>query len=446
MADGIFLKSGGGVTSEDVSIGRHQALKGTRLLTSDSNDRVVLGMMPDNSTRTSNGTVPGVSSDRAELPTRYTESMFMSTDTAGNRRLNMSPPQGYYPGSRKSFVSHRAIELGNAVAGQVLSGATFSSEQGLKLWGEVPGWLPRISGWSDVVYAWNDEVKVGDDAQGNRGMYTKIPNGHYINGANWVFSKEANLRPENIRAGVSIAGMVGTMPDYSTGRVVFNGATFDGVLVSGVANNSTRFGDDTTSIAVRGLIYNQEDNSHHTFRFKPQRTTFGHRSDRAYTLEGIHSGGLAIRVEKYGDSEGSLKAAYVMKESINLTPFRTVKVGYKMINISSNSDKQPALNGGHDFRPSYLKAAVCVSSTSLNGRVFTHGESLTSEMSGGKMVENAHYFERRTKLDIPNDSQQYLHLDISDMSGPHFLIIGASADGYASPMGTVVFNHIELIN
>ncbi len=102
--------------------------------------------------------------------------------------------------------------------------------------GQIPRW---VSNTGDVINAYNNEAIAWDDAYAGRGRMTllRIPNGHYIEGANWVGVPTPWLQPHNIRAGITAFGLEGTMQDYGAGRVAFNGATFDGVLMSGVADN-----------------------------------------------------------------------------------------------------------------------------------------------------------------------------------------------------------------
>ena len=64
----------------------------------------ISGSMPDNSTRTSNGNVPGINSSYSTLPVRTAEAPQFSTGTDGISRYAMCPPKGYYPGGGGSYV------------------------------------------------------------------------------------------------------------------------------------------------------------------------------------------------------------------------------------------------------------------------------------------------------------------------------------------------------
>lgn len=105
-----------------------------------SNDNGVnlVGTMPDNTTRTSNGNVPGLSASSPNVPLRDALDLIVAEGTDGVKRLAMQPPQGYYQGNNQSFIGRNASELGNATASDVLSGKTFTSENGIKIAGSIP--------------------------------------------------------------------------------------------------------------------------------------------------------------------------------------------------------------------------------------------------------------------------------------------------------------------
>ena len=142
----------------------------------------------------------------------------------------------YHRPDGNPHVEVNASELGNAVKESVLQGQTASSQYGINFQGTIPRWVCNTG---DVISAVDNNGFAWDDATGanrGRGIVTKIPNGHYIQGAQYVFLPSPNLYPWNIKEGVNIHGIVGTMKDTNAGRVAFRNATFDNVLVSGVAN------------------------------------------------------------------------------------------------------------------------------------------------------------------------------------------------------------------
>lgn len=83
---------------------------------------------------------------------------------------------------------------------------------------------------------WNDiwetkEYTVGAHMYNNGANYAllKVPNGHYINGCNWVGAYTPDLRPENIVAGKNVLGVGGSATIESLGglRVVKNSFDLD---------------------------------------------------------------------------------------------------------------------------------------------------------------------------------------------------------------------------
>lgn len=209
----------------------------------------------------------------------------------------------YYRPDGNPHVEVNASELGNAVKESVLQWQTASSMYGINFQGAIPRW---ICGTGDVISAVDNNGFAWDDATGanrGRGVVTKIPNGHYIQGANYVFLPSPNLYPHNIRAGVNIHGVVGTMPDYSTGRTVFNGATFDGTLLSGVANKDFFIGRDY----------------------------YANSLDNNYRYSGIYGGGINLTL-----STGlyTLRGRYIgciTSQSVNLTPFNRIDVYWRFV-------------------------------------------------------------------------------------------------------------------
>lgn len=111
-----------------------QILKGKKAYVDGT---LVTGTMPDNTTLTSNGTVPGINSTYASIPTREGSGLQYGKDTAGTARISLCPPEGYYQGGSASYVNRPAADFGNAATNQVISGATFTSSNGLKLTGTV---------------------------------------------------------------------------------------------------------------------------------------------------------------------------------------------------------------------------------------------------------------------------------------------------------------------
>ena len=64
----------------------------------------------------------------------------------------------------------------------------------------------------------------------------------------------------NIRSGVSIAGVTGTLVDYGASRTVFNNGTFDGVYVTGMSQNWETY-KETCSLLANGFSLTSAKNT-----------------------------------------------------------------------------------------------------------------------------------------------------------------------------------------
>ena len=325
----------------------------------------------------------------------------------------------YHRNDNNPHVEVDASVLGTAGADSVLQWQTASSQSGIKFEGSIPRWVCNTG---DVISAVNNSGFAWDDATGanrGRGVVSKIPNGHYIQGANYVFLPSPNLYPWNIREGVNIHGIVGTMKDSNAGRVAFRNATFDGVLISGVAN--------------KGFI----------LRSIPRFLNFKNTSN-GYL--GIQDGGMKL-LNFYGGNTRHVSApdvGCVFAHSINLSPFRYIKVGYKVFRfIGDGTNAQPA-------RVSFEIGVTPVSNS--GGESYNSASNTVLKDIGGAANSTSHVMTstRPSAGDQSDHSQLYLTLDVSANQGHHFLyfmlgdIIHEYSDGVVS--SNVVVNYIEFIN
>ena len=325
----------------------------------------------------------------------------------------------YHRNDNNPHVEVDASVLGTAGADSVLQWQTASSQSGIKFEGSIPRWVCNTG---DVISAVNNSGFAWDDATGanrGRGVVSKIPNGHYIQGANYVFLPSPNLYPWNIREGVNIHGIVGTMKDSNAGRVAFRNATFDGVLISGVAN--------------KGFI----------LRSIPRFLNFKNTSN-GYL--GIQDGGMKL-LNFYGGNTRHVSApdvGCVFAHSINLSPFRYIKVGYKVFRfIGDGTNAQPA-------RVSFEIGVTPVSNS--GGESYNPASNTVLKDIGGAANSTSHVMTstRPSAGDQSNHSQLYLTLDVSANQGHHFLyfmlgdIIHEYSNGVVS--SNVVVNYIEFIN
>lgn len=219
----------------------------------------------------------------------------------------------YYRNDNHPHVQIDAAGLGTAGADSVLQWQTATSQHGVNFQGSIPRWICNTG---DVISAVNNSGFAWDDTTGanrGRGVVSKIPNGHYIQGANYVFLPSPNLYPQNIRAGVNILGITGTMPDYSSGRVVFNSATFDGLLVSGVANKPFFTHDDFSALYIA----------------------------ENYKFSGIWGGGINLSLATDNPPNRNRWIGFVFSQSINFTPFSRIAINY---DVAGNVQNNPNVN------------------------------------------------------------------------------------------------------
>lgn len=311
-----------------------------------------------------------------------------------------------------------AVNLGTAGADSVLSGQTATSVQGVKFAGAIQRWICTTG---DVITALGGEGFVWDDthASRGRGIVTKILNNGFIQGANWVFLPSPNLQPWNIRQNVNVNGVVGTMVDYGAGGVPFNGATFDGRLASGVAN--------------KGFILRDIER-------------YLNLKNNSYGYKGIVDGGLKL-TNGYGYNTSFKSAPYVgfvLSKSVNLTPFRQLKVGFRFLRFSGD---------GTQSQPAKVSLEFGVTPISQAGGESYSNESYTILKNIGQYSNEISYEMTSTRVGAGNQSdqaQQYLTLDVSLKQGHHFIyfMLGKIIHEYSngSVYAEVIINHIELIN
>lgn len=142
--------------------------------------------------------------------------------------------------------------LGDAVAQQVLQGCTFTSKNGMKIPGAIYRWpLSGDIGGQKVMDAYENTAFAGDYGGRGRGVFMRMPGGSQIDpSCMWAWAPAPTILPQNIRSGTNVLGVWGSMPDYSSTCVPFDGAHFDGVHLSGWAegliNTRSRFSIGST--------------------------------------------------------------------------------------------------------------------------------------------------------------------------------------------------------
>lgn len=188
----------------------------------------------------------------------------------------------------------------------------------------------------------------------------------------------------------------GTMPDYSSGRVVFNGATFDNVLVSGVANKG----------------------------FYANGTHYAYNIQSEYGYGGIYGGGMNLQLNTTYTALRSRRIGCVLSQSINVTPFRQIVIYYRSVaNIQGNP---------------YVSLEAHVSRANVRGQVNV----------SGAIVDTIDVVRQGTASPAINREGQ-IALDVSDINEHIFLGFGAfcnqdrASDIFA---GAVQITRIDFLN
>ena len=360
------------------------------------------------------------------------QAMFIGMDTSRGK-LVMGLGHGnayYYRDDNKPHVETDALNFGTAGSDSVLQGQTATSQIGIKFGGTIPRWICTTG---DVITAHNvssygqgfawDDVHAGR----GRGIVVGIPNRYYIQGANWVFLPSPNLYPWNIREGVNIHGIVGTMKDSNAGRVAFRNATFDNVLVSGVANiglGSGLLSYTRPATEIRdGII-----------RFSNTSSASG---------GGLHE----YRKDRV------LEESVTLAHSVNLTPFRTIRLGlkYPYGGKWGTVGGVGALVGVVWALPTGLPANYI---PSINSKINASVIKKVGYKDGVVPITSGQW---NTLVAIPNGAEYFVDVDVSELQGHHRIAVGIAVSSPNRQEATIQVNvvvnnsisgisHIEFIN
>lgn len=202
----IYGSGGGGITSDDVTASRADVLSTVATITTDSGDDVV------------NGTLANVGATEAHKSVRKDSSNLYLGVTVGAHVTNASSgyPEVYIP------LSTLRSQIGYTDAAKVLAGTTIAGLAGtIPNRGAVNATL-AINGTYVIPAGYHNgagKVQV-DKAYSTKGAFTYTPTnvtsvqtiqsaGVYMSG-DIILKGEANLKPENIKEGVTIFGVKGT--------------------------------------------------------------------------------------------------------------------------------------------------------------------------------------------------------------------------------------------
>ena len=324
----------------------------------------------------------------------------------------------YFRDDNNPHVEVDAAVLGTAGADSVLQWQTASSQQGIKFEGTIPRW---IATHGDVILANPSHSGQGFayDLPGvGRGIAIGIKNGSFIQGANYAFLPSPNFQPWNVRKNVNINGIIGTMEDYGTGRVAFRNATFDNVLVSGVANiglGSSLLSYTRPATEIRdGII--------------------------RFSNGGSASGGGLHEYRK----DRVLEESVTLAHSVNLTPFRT---GGKWGTVGGVG----ALVGVVWALPTDLPANYI---PSINSKINASVIKKVGYKDGVVPITSGQW---NTLVAIPNGAEYFVDVDVSELQGHHRIAVGIAVSSPNRQEATIQVNvvvnnsisgisHIEFIN
>ncbi|NNJ28272.1 hypothetical protein [Lacrimispora defluvii] len=200
---------GTGSGSDECTATRAELLKGYAAITSDSNDEVVEGTLELTGDAADSQVLDKRTYYNKDAKIKRTGTMqnvgavSVSLNSGGSYTI----PAGYHNGSGKVTVNSLASQTpGNVDANSMLSGRS-GWVNGVKVDGRIL-WQNADVADTDRAYATNNLCWEGTVCLGVR-------NAHYLNGVNWIQGNIPNFYASNIRQGVNIGGLIGTLPDYS---------------------------------------------------------------------------------------------------------------------------------------------------------------------------------------------------------------------------------------
>ena len=390
MAVCLINKSGGGVSSDDVTAKREHVLQGYTALTSDSNDEPAQGTMVNRGTWSTASEVVNAPWENT-VHTRFEE--------------------GYYPrdGNFKPTAKIPYAVLVNVLGidnSKMLDTLTIAGKQG-----QIKSIDTAASN-----YRINKSFAFGIDNWTNPSnpvFYVDFPhgNGYYnrLDGHPHVCIDAINLgdvTPDKVMRGYTATSkngvkFAGTMPDYSTGRTVFNSATFDNELASGVANKPFYIINDYYANYV----------------------------SNEYRYSGIWGGGMNFSLTTFFPTLLGRKIGCVLSQSINLSPFSSIVISY---NLSGTVKNNPNINLECFVSPlrSLRRGGKSVQGV---GNIDGFSEALASVGAGS----------------VTLNRQGQLNLDVRNINEQAFLSLTASvtiANSRESFSGALQITRIEFLN
>jgi hypothetical protein len=206
------INGGGSASSDDCTATKDKVLKGYTALTKDSNDEVNEGTIPTLSGNAFGGAdetafdtspIVGAANNNAVGAFDYPLHGYFDNDAVRVHIPNLLPNNikaGVKVGGKKASLTGTFTSDANAQSSHILSGRS-AYVNGVKVNGTMPIQNAETDGdrvWATTASNWAGTFNVG------------VRNGYYLNGVNWVRYDVPTYRPENIKKGVNIGGVIGT--------------------------------------------------------------------------------------------------------------------------------------------------------------------------------------------------------------------------------------------
>lgn len=237
----IWMTGGGGFDVSPVTAGTPDVIQGKVIVDRDGN--ALTGTLVDQSAYTQ--AISMVQSQNASgtqtIYTRIPQGAYRTPSVSGSPEITTPASlvaaaggltaSKILAGQNAFGINGTATADANLPANRVVSG--FSGyANGQKINGTVPVQGPETDGdrmWATNASNWAGTINVG------------IRNGHFLNGVNWVRYDMPNYRPEYIKKGVNMGGVIGTWEGFIAGPTDLynrgnNAFGFENLIGKGVNN------------------------------------------------------------------------------------------------------------------------------------------------------------------------------------------------------------------
>lgn len=435
----VLTGGGGGVDCDNASARREDILSG-KTAGIASSDEVVVGSMHNLSAET-----PVKDVSRNSVVVCGSVTLDKQSDNVERLSIINTGTDGFIRHNTRIGVSMDTVRtaLGitqdKVIAGMVVGGITGTASNDTDARPEhITAPHTAIVRGEKVRGTNPDNGAVYPSALSAGASYT-IPRGHHNGNGRVVARDLASQTQASAGAGDILLGksawvngrkINGTMPDCLSGRVVFNGATFDGALLSGVADGKRLAVDGYSDEAV--LLFRTLYGLDKAQMFPDD---YSGKDGWCISQHGLSIQGFSDRASNY-DVTRFFGASVILTPSINMAPFTKIRMSGWCYN-SLGKEKDP--------------------------RIILYGlpVSKASQANGGirnsKFQNFRSYIEERPGNGAGyrfNDETQAWQFDITryilTRNEQVFLILGmdsfAEKDGSIRPNYQLAINYLEFIN